>query len=70
MKNIKNLAYVAVVVLAVLAIGCLVWVSASYFMSLNEQVNKNTQTIQSIVQFLNQKTSAQAPSTATAPASK
>jgi predicted PurR-regulated permease PerM len=56
MKNIKNLAYIAAIALAVLVFGYLVWLSASYFLSLNAQVSQNTQNIQQIIQFINQKT--------------
>jgi hypothetical protein len=51
MKNLKD---VAVVVLAVLAFGYVVWFFSSYFFSLNAQVSGNTQAIQSIVQYINQ----------------
>lgn len=53
MKNLKD---VAVIVLAVLAFGSVVWFLASYFFSLNAQVGQNTQAIQSIMQYINQKT--------------
>ena len=58
MKSIKIIAYIAVIVLAVLAFGSLIWFSASYFFSLNAQVSQNAQNIQSIVQYINQKTQA------------
>ncbi len=55
MKKLKNIASIAVIALAVLVFGCLVWFSASYFFSLNAQVNQDTQNIQAIVQYINQK---------------
>jgi predicted PurR-regulated permease PerM len=56
MKHLKTSAYIAVIVLTVLAFGCIIWFSASYLFSLNVQVNQNTQNIQSIIQYINQKT--------------
>ena len=58
MKKLKTTAYIAVIVLAALILGCVVWFSASYFFSLNAQVSQNAQNIQSIVQYINQKTQA------------
>jgi predicted PurR-regulated permease PerM len=64
MKNIKTIAYISVIVLTALVFGGIVWFSASYFLSINAQLNQNTQNIQSIIQYLNQKTqTAPAPST-------
>jgi predicted PurR-regulated permease PerM len=57
MKNIKDLAYVAVIALTVLAFGSVVWFFASSFRSLSTQVSQNTQNVQSIAQYINQKTS-------------
>jgi multidrug resistance efflux pump len=54
MKRWKTVAYGAVIVLAILAFGCIVWFSASYFFTLNAQVNQDTQNIQSIIQYINQ----------------
>ncbi len=65
MKNLKD---VAVIVLAVLAFGYVVWFFASYFFSLNAQVSANTQAIQSIVQYINQKETPPAALTPTPPA--
>jgi cell division protein YceG involved in septum cleavage len=56
MKNLKNIAYISVIVLAILILGSLIWFSASYFFSLNSQVSQNTQNIQSIIQYINQRT--------------
>jgi predicted PurR-regulated permease PerM len=58
MKNLKTTAYIAVIIIAAIAFGCIIWFSASYFFSLNAQVNENTQNIQSIVQYINQHTQA------------
>jgi ammonia channel protein AmtB len=58
MKHLKNVAHMAVIVLTVLALGCIVWFLASYSFSLNAQVSQNTQNIQEIVQFINSKTPA------------
>lgn len=62
MKSLKDWAYIAVIVLAVLVFGCLVWFSGAYFFSLDARVNQNTQNIQAIIQYLNQRT--QPPPTA------
>jgi hypothetical protein len=62
MKNLKTIAHLAVIILAALAFGFVVWFFASRFYSLNAQVNQNTQNTQEIIQFLNSKTSAATPS--------
>jgi predicted PurR-regulated permease PerM len=58
---LKTTAYAAVIVLAVIAFGCVVWLSASYFFSLNTKISQNTQNIQSIVQYINQHSQAAVP---------
>lgn len=58
MKTLKPITNISIIVLAAIAFGWVVWIAASYFFSLNAQVNQNTASIQSIVQFLNQNTQA------------
>lgn len=63
MKNLKTSAYIAVIVLAILAFGWVVWSLASHFFSLNAQVDQNTQDIQSIVQYINNQKMPESPTT-------